>query len=88
MVQWLIESNPENMCKTNWTNLKKYMMLECFCIIYLRAWHILHLCSAEMDAELRDTQSDLYRYKGDYLAEHLNNNRFDVIGVSVVGGYY
>ena len=31
---------------------------------------------------------DLHHYKDEHLTEYLNNNRFDVIGISFVGGYY
>lgn len=38
--------------------------------------------------EVEIYSQDLYHYPDDHLLQFLNNNKFDVIGVSIVGGYY
>lgn len=38
--------------------------------------------------EVEIYSQDFYRYPDDHLTDYLNRNKFDVIGVGVVGGYY
>lgn len=38
--------------------------------------------------EVRIYNQDMHHYPDEHLTEYLDNNRFDIVGVSVVGGYY
>lgn len=51
---------------------------------------LAYLASAEREKghEITIYQQDIYHWPDEHLTEYLNNNSFDVVQVSVIGGYY
>ena len=51
---------------------------------------LAYLASADRNAgyEVVVYQQDIYHWHDSHLMEYLNNNYFDVVEVSVIGGYY
>ncbi|MFH0779999.1 MAG: radical SAM protein [Parcubacteria group bacterium] len=42
----------------------------------------------EAGHEIKIYQQDQFHYPDEHLTEYLNNNKFDIIGVSIIAGYY
>ena len=42
----------------------------------------------KLDCDVQIYNQDLHHYSEDHLTEYLDQNKFDIVGVSVIGGYY